>query len=453
MEPRALDRRRMNKRAAACVFAWLALAGQTWAVSLRDIKTDILENQGLTRCVIELSGETQFFERNYLADKKYFLVDIYNVNPAVAERFITPASGPVRQVLVLNRKDPDTRVLTLVFYLTDVRRYRVFSVNNPFRIVVDVWHSTEGLPATEVKTPSTRTPGAAPTGGRIATPSSALQPAPSPPVVTPSGPRQPGERYRRSGKKIVIIDPGHGGNDPGAESYGKVSGRRVLEKELNLTVAQELKRLFDASPNVEAFLTRSTDKYVSLGDRSAFCDNFYGDLFISIHCNATDSWRHRNARGLELYYLNPTGATKGSLRYLEEIENRNGNGKSDDGKHNWDHPIFRTLARESLLKWQTEGRIVCEYLKAAANQIPYYRRYNNRESTVQSAFFRVLFQAEMPSVLVEIGFLTNSQECEQLLDSKFQQQVATALYNGIISYFKARDERFEPKVLARPVGP
>jgi len=451
MEPRALDRRRTSGRGAAAL-AFVALAASSWAVSLRDIRTEIKQEQGITRCVIELSGETQYFQRDYLADKKYFLVDIYSVSPPAAERFITPATGPVRQVLVLNRKDPNTRVLTLVFYLTDVRRYRVFSVADPFRIVVDVYHSTEGLPGPEAKPQPVVVPVLAPGSARTIAPSTAAAPRPSraTPAVTPPAPRLPGERYRKAGKKIVILDPGHGGNDPGAESYVKIGTSRIKEKDVNLAVAVEMKRLIDASPNMEAFLTRTTDRYLSLADRGAFCDNYCGDLFVSIHCNAGDSYRDRVARGMEFYYLNPTGTTRGATRYLEEIENRNG-GKSEPNDHS--RPILQALARESLLKWLTEGRIVCEHLKLSCGQIAYFRRYANREAPVQSAFFRVLFQADMPAVLVEIGFLTNAQECQQLVDVKFQKQIATALHNGVVSYFKARDERFEPKYLTLQASP
>jgi len=429
----------------AAVFAAWFLAAPAWAVSLRDIRTEIKEREGLTRCVIELSGQTEFFHRDYLADKKYFLVDIYNVTRPAAERFITPAVGPLQQILVLNRKDPETRVLTLVFYLTDERRYRVFSVNDPFRIVVDVLHSTEGLPVTDSSAASPVAGQA--TGARPAL-TLPLRPRVTP-AVTPPLPNQPGERYRRPGKKIVILDPGHGGSDPGAESYVRLGGSKVREKDINLAVAREIKRLIAASPNMEAFLTRDGDRFLSLADRVRFCENFCGDLFISIHCNASDSWRTRGARGMEFYYLDPTGTARGAVRYLEEIENRNG-GKGDE---NWNRPIFRTLAREALLKWLTEGRIVCEHLRAACSQIPDLGRYANREAPVQGAFFRVLFQADMPAVLVELGFLTNTQECQRLADIQLQRQMATALYNGIASYFKARDERFVPTYVSLRTAP
>jgi len=427
-----------------------------WAVSLRDIRTEIKQREGLTRCVIELSGETVFYQRDFLADKKYFLVDIYNISPAVAQRFITPATGPVRQILVLNRKDPDTRVLTLVFYLTDLRQYRVFSVKEPFRIVVDVTHGLpEGPAQPGSQTSPIGAPVVAPGAARSGVLGSNVPFRPSP-AVTPPTARQAMEPYRKPGKKIVVLDPGHGGSDPGAESYLRLGGEKVQEKDLNLRVALEVKRLLDASPNMEAFLTRGSDRYVSLADRQSFCDRrsprIAGDLFISIHCNASDSWRTRGARGIEFYYLDPTGTARGALRYLEEIENRNG-GKGEDNGPNWDHPIFRTLARESLIKWLTEGKIVCEHLRAASSQIPYFRRYANREVPVQGAFFRVLFQADMPAVLVELGFLTNTEECRQLADPKFQKQIATTLYNGIAAYFKARDERFEPKYLTLQLSP
>jgi hypothetical protein len=95
MEPRALDRKWGGKRGAVAAFVVLAMTAHSWAVSLRDIRTEIKEREGLTRCVIELSGETKFFQRDYLADKKYFLVDIYNIGPAARFLFST-AKTPTR---------------------------------------------------------------------------------------------------------------------------------------------------------------------------------------------------------------------------------------------------------------------------------------------------------------------------------------------------------------------
>lgn len=406
------------------------------AVSLRGIHTDVKDRDGYTRCIVELSGQAEFYERSFLERHKYFLVDIYDVSPRVAERFITPNTGPVVQIHALNRKgkqgDRNINILTLVFYLTDTRRYRVFKVDNPFRLVVDIIHSTDGIEPTK---PTTR-------------------PTPTPPVpATSIGATAASARYRKDGKKIIIIDPGHGGSDSGAVSYITVNKRKVEEKDVNLAVAKQLKRLIDASPNMEAFLTRETDKHMSLADRRDFCKRFYGDLFISIHCNASDSYRSRGARGIEFYYLNPRAATRGATRYLEEIENRNGKTKSTTPAPNLSHPIFKKLAQETYSRMLQEGRVVCEYLKSACYQIDYYKRYGNRESVVQSANFYVLYQREMPAVLVELGFLTNSYDCKKLIDSSFQQQSATAVYNGVCAYFKKRDERFSPKYIALPAGP
>ena len=145
MKPRALDSRKSTTCLLLLGAALSALGAQAWAVSLHGIQTDVRDRDGYTRCVVQLSGKTEFFQRNFLERRQYFLVDIYNVSPRVAERFITPAAGPVRQIHVLNRKGPESNVLTLVFYLTDIRRYHVRSVEDPFRIVIDVIHSSEGL--------------------------------------------------------------------------------------------------------------------------------------------------------------------------------------------------------------------------------------------------------------------------------------------------------------------
>ncbi|MBM3334576.1 N-acetylmuramoyl-L-alanine amidase [Candidatus Sumerlaeota bacterium] len=437
MEPRALDSRRLRTHGLVVVLLALAVCGQARAASLRHIQTDVLDNEGLTCCVIHLSAEATHACRDYLAEKNYLILDIYGIYPAAAERFITPAKGPVRQILVINRAASETQVLTLVFYLTDTHRYRIFAVRDPFRIVVDVFHGASANAAQELTTGATLPDSASRQAPGVPT-RAAVGAAPRSPLPAPS-----------SGKKVIILDPGHGGNDPGAVSSIKVGGKKVLEKDVTLAVAQEVKRLIDASPNMEALLTRDRDVYVSLGDRQNFCQRhsppICANLFVSVHCNFS---RARSARGLELYYLNPTGATRGSRRYLEEYENRNGQNQSP-----LNHPIFASLARESFQAWLTEGRVVCERFKAAAFQMPYYRGNGNRENTVQSAFFKVLFQADMPAVLVEVGFLTNATECQRLADAHFQRQMATALYNGIASYFRARDEQFVPNYLAMPAVP
>jgi len=436
MEPRCVDRRWRGVGIVLAIALALTPAVPAGAVSLCDLRTSVNPREGYTRCVVELTGTTRFFERDFLAAKKYFLVDIYDVRPAVAERFITPATGPVRQILVLNRKDPDTQVLTLVFYLTDTRRYRVFTVENPFRIVVDVFHSAQGTPVPTVQ----------PASVGEAAPTAALT------SLAPASPASPPQRVPRiPGRKVIILDPGHGGSDPGALGALAVNRQRVQEKDINLEAAKQLQRLVNSSPNMVAYMTRETDVYVSLRDRVKFCEQYFGDLFVSIHCNAADSRRARGARGIEFYYLNPSGASSSYLRWLEQVENLNG--RDGEDSPNWDLPILQALARESLLKWLTEGRVVCEYLKKHCYEMSYYRQHNNRENVVQSARFRVLYQAEMPAVLVELGFLTNADECRRLLEESFQEQVATALYNGIASYFQARDELFKPQLRTLPAGP
>ena len=427
MEPRVLDIRRPTLAFALVACALALLATRAEGAALRDIRTDVKDREGYTRCVIELSEETEFFHRDFLAQRRYFLVDIYKIDPRIVERFITPNTGPVVQIHALNRTASDeSNVMTLVFHLTGVRRYRVFTVNNPFRIVIDIMHTDAS-------------PGTLPQPAQIDDRSPAAQTA-----------HRPADGDR-NGKKIIIIDPGHGGRDPGAQSYIKVNGSKINEKDINLVVAKLLKRLIDASPNMEAHLTRTTDRYMSLGDRVRVCKQFEGDadMFVSIHSNASDSYKTRAARGIELYYLNPRAATRGAARYLREFEEQNG--KTDSSSNL--NLVLKALAEESYWRMLQEGKVVCEYLKASCYQIDYYKRYTNRERVIQDANFFVLIQPDLPSVLVELGFVTNSYDCKRLINSQFQQQVATALYNGISAYFNKRDNQFQPKYLALPAGP
>jgi len=448
------------RRVALVATVVLLAASGSWAVSLRDIRTEVKDREGYTRCIVELTGKTEYLHRDFVAQKSYFLVDVYDVSPAVAERFITPATGPVRQIFVFNRKGPDgSQVLTLVFYLNDTRRHLVRQTDNPFRIVIDVVHSPD-LMAQPLTAPA-----------EPATPPTELTPLMTPGQVIP-GLTSQGSRLPWDGKKkIVIIDPGHGGDDPGAVS--NILRYRVEEKAINLAVALQLKRLIDASPNMEAHLTRTNDRYLSLDDRVRFTESrrMYADLFLSVHCNAAESRRNTSARGLELYYLNPRASSDGATRYIERLENTNGSedgnfdtqeymikrmqsragGKAPAGS-NLNHPILRVMAQEAFQANIPQSQRLCEHVKAYCYQITHYKLNNNREKVIKSARFRVLFQPDMPSVLVELGFLTNPDDCRKLVDAKFQQQAAIALYNGVASYFTTRDDGFSAKLLALPAG-
>jgi N-acetylmuramoyl-L-alanine amidase len=462
MQPRLPElnvRRRFGL--ALGVVASLMLASPGWPVSLRDIRTEVNDTQGYTRCVIELTGKTEFLHRDFVAQKSYFLIDIYDVKLAVPERFITPASGPVRQVFVFNRKGPDSQVLTLVFYLTDPRRYRVVTQDNPFRIIVDVRHTAEPTltPASPAAAALAGPAGSAlkpGTGGRDS--ENLIVPGANVGVVPGRMPWTATRKKSGAGKtKVVIIDPGHGGADPGALSRDRINGDRVQEKDINLTVSTYLKRLIDASPNMEAFMTREDDRRVELDDRVKYIDtlrhalkreDFYGDLFISIHCNATGSRGDRTARGIEFYFLNPNATETGATRYIERLENDMLNGASTV---NFQHPILKRLAEDAIEQQNIDqAQQVSRYLLDSCYRIDHFRRNNNREKAIQSGRFRVLFQADMPAVLAEIGFLTNTEDCKMLVNPRFQQQVAIALYNGIASYFKAQDQGFQPVLLALP---
>jgi N-acetylmuramoyl-L-alanine amidase len=191
---------------------------------------------------------------------------------------------------------------------------------------------------------------------------------------------------------IVVIDPGHGGSASGARHNG------VVEKDLVLSVSQMVMQLLDADPFITAFTTRRDDSYVSLLNRTEFANNIGADLFVSIHANAAEISRgviNPEANGIETWYT--VGA-------LESAANHRINSRQ-----------FAQIMQTNLIR------------ATSAND----RGLRNAPD------FVVLRDTQMPSVLLEIGFLTNINEATQLANINYQWQIAQAIYQGILDSFAA----------------
>jgi N-acetylmuramoyl-L-alanine amidase len=241
--------------------------------------------------------------------------------------------------------------------------------------------------------------------------------------MTPSAPLTPPPngfsmaRQLGLGASRIVIDPGHGGHDPGAEGSG------LFEATVVLDVALRLEKLLTAS-GIEAVLTRRTDEYIPLEERTAIANRAQGDLFLSIHANAS---RNRAARGIESYFLNfattpdaeavaarenaSTGLTMSSL--TEIVKAIALNNKLDESKN------FAALVQRQMV----------EHLQGSNKGL--------RNHGVKQAPFVVLIGASMPSVLVEISFITHSQEGRLLKTGAYRQKVAEALFDAIRGYQKS----------------
>lgn len=233
-----------------------------------------------------------------------------------------------------------------------------------------------------------------------------------------SGP-QPG-KAGRDRPIVIMLDPGHGGEDPGA--IGKYKTR---EKDVVLQIARRLRALIDSEGNMQAFMTRNEDVFIPLQVRVAKAQKQRADLFVSIHADAFTS---REARGSSVFALSTKGATSTAAKYLAQTQNAADlmGGVSKSGDRYLDHTMFdmvQSLTINDSLKF---GKEVLTRLGGVN------RLHKNR---VDQAGFAVLKAPDIPSILVETAFISNVEEERKLKTSAFQQEVAESILAGIKAYF------------------
>lgn len=218
--------------------------------------------------------------------------------------------------------------------------------------------------------------------------------------------------------KTIVLDPGHGGKDPGAVGF---SGK-TNEKKIVLKVAKGVKEMLEKNLGVNVLLTRSEDKFVPLQERTAFANKNEANLFVSIHCNAA---KNVNATGVEVYFLST--ANTDEARAVEALENsvvEKYEGGMDAVKKYTDlNYILTDMAQAEYLK---ESSHLATKLQANLTKAT---SWNDRG--VKQAGFYVLRGAFMPAVLVELGFISNKEEEKKLNSASYQEMLIKAVYEGI----------------------
>jgi N-acetylmuramoyl-L-alanine amidase len=224
----------------------------------------------------------------------------------------------------------------------------------------------------------------------------------------------------------ILIDPGHGGQDQGA-----ISGS-THEATLTLQIAKALKKMIDADPRFKAGLTRDTDEFVSLPERTNIAEKNNFNLFLSLHVNAS---KDPTAKGVEFYFQNQMAPDEEAL-FLASRENFLQSRKPalsettassdltkiiEDLHRNYKIQISSELSRIFLQEWP-QDKIV------------------GHSRTIRQAPFFVISQTTMPSVLVEVGFLSNSEEKAKLTQSSYQREVALNLYRALIKFKESMDK-------------
>lgn len=247
-------------------------------------------------------------------------------------------------------------------------------------------------------------------------------PAPAPPAAPELPPALP---LPGTEPRAIVIDPGHGGDELGAQGP-----RGTLEKEVTLAVARRLRTLIETRLGLPVFLTRDDDRTMTLDERTAFANNHKAALFVSIHANAAV---RPSMRGAEVYYLSAERADAEARRVSESdnvvLPTLGGGTRSIDAIL-WEMAQLRYLQQSAAF-----ASVVEQTLRAKVEMSP---------RAVQQAPFRVLVGANMPAVLVEIGYLSNPDQEAMLASSDYQARVADALLDAIVR-FRATGERTAPQ--------
>jgi N-acetylmuramoyl-L-alanine amidase len=268
--------------------------------------------------------------------------------------------------------------------------YKLLTLANPYRLVIDVVRPGEPLSAPPIES----------------TPSVEL------PLPTPPQPVQP----RAKSFTTIVIDPGHGGRDPGARGQ-----RGTEEKDITLKVALKLRDLLRRQPGIRVLMTRERDQFVELEDRAKFANGQEADLFVSIHVN---SHPQRSVKGIEIYHF---GEAK-DQRALEVAARENGTPLSSTGV-GWEYLVADLLTAKKI-----EASLELAWTAKEAMVTNLNGHYTLVDHGVKTAPFYVLRFTSMPSILAEIAYISNSAEEELLRTSHFSTRVAEALMDGINTF-------------------
>ncbi|MDI1228072.1 MAG: N-acetylmuramoyl-L-alanine amidase [bacterium] len=227
---------------------------------------------------------------------------------------------------------------------------------------------------------------------------------------------------RQARKYVVVIDAGHGGEDPGA------AGRNgVIEKRITLAVAKELERQLSETGRYRAVLTRSTDKYIKLRERVAIAKRAKADLFISIHA---DKIGRTGVRGASIYTLSQNASDNETAR-LADQENNSGVVAGVD-LANESQDVADILLDLAMREKMNESNLLAKYIDQAFRD----KSIRLLPNSHRAAGFAVLKAPDVPAALIETGFLSNPEEAKLLSTSAFQRRIASAMLDGVDAYFR-----------------
>lgn len=341
---------------------------------------------GLHRLVLDLDRKTRV-KKHLIPKANGVIAEIPNATLSRSAQ-TKLAGGSIPKPFVVTQASAHSVAVSLPN--GSFQRYHLLSLANPPRLVIDVVPTTQ--PMITTSTADATDP--------------SLSPAPPPQPAPP-----PTKSFR-----TIVIDPGHGGKDPGARGL-----RGTEEKDITLKVGLKLRDLLSKQPGVRVIMTRDRDVFVELEDRAKFANNLEADLFVSIHVN---SHPQRTVKGIEIYHF---GEAK-DQRALEVAARENGTPLGSTGV-GWEYLVADLLTtkkiEESLeLAWTTKEAMVAHM----------NGHYVTVDHGVKTAPFYVLRFTSMPSILAEIAYVSNPNEEDLLRTGSFVTRVAESLNEGVSAF-------------------
>jgi N-acetylmuramoyl-L-alanine amidase len=363
---------------------------------LRDIRC--MGGRDYSRVVLDLSGTVKYRVRQVASGtgaRGQVFVDLLGARLAVPGK---PPSCAARGPLAHMQVAQTDRGLRLLLDVPGLTSSRAFPLLDPFRVVVDVEaRAPQPTPAPRLPTPALNA-----LDGRRG-------PAPAPRAMAPAKPLK------------IVIDPGHGGKDPGAIGVGGIK-----EKDVVLAIALRLRDELRSWPGVDVVLTRDRDVFLSLEERTALANAERADLFVSIHANASPN---AATSGVETYYLNNTN-DRATLR-LAAMENGIA---SVTGHHRRDRDVALLLSSLIQNYKVPESAALADSVQRGVVGGLAARWPSVVDLGVKQGPFYVLVGAGMPCILVEVSFVTNPEEGARLGQAAYREAIAGGLLRGIRSF-------------------
>ncbi len=379
----------------------LVAASSAAAVSLTGVRYS--SNAERTRIVLDLDARATY-EHRKLSDPARVVLEIAKGKLGSQVAPVSVGDGYVHRVRLNQLTDGRVQVVVDLARALD---YSVLVLSKPERLVIDVKHQGKPAPPETQPTPA----GSAPPGG-AGTGNDAVTTPPPIPVPVPAVPP-------RRGRWVVAVDAGHGGKDPGAQGHG------TDEKDIAFALAREVVAELNRRPGITAFPVRAGNYFIPLARRRGIAEKDSADVFVSIHCNASEK---KAARGTEVFFLSLKGASDEAAKEVAKFENEADSRMGIEAEApELDQILFDMIQADVLVKSQMLAQKCLEKLFGLGTVY---------DRGVKQAGFVVLKSPRIPSVLVEAAFITNREENKLLKSGKWQGDFGRLLADGVEDYLR-----------------